>query len=192
MPCLGLVVALEDDLLAVPTVAGESFAHAGDHEVEAADVSVDVEIRVRKAAARDRAEAQEATGRAARLAPQRCGRRGLARSRAGRSSLIGTAERGQVMEVGLARGERFELLLIVDFGLVAGAVDEPDFFALLRSCRRRTRFREEPLGKAAHGSDAGSGCDKDGVGDGLLRHEMPVGTVDPDGPPTGRSGRSAR
>ena len=37
------VVALEDDLLLVPAEAGEEFSDAGDHEVEAADVGVDVE-----------------------------------------------------------------------------------------------------------------------------------------------------
>src|ERR1035438_1332839 len=42
------VVSLEDDLLAVPAKAGQAVAHAGDHEVEAADIGVDVEVQLRR------------------------------------------------------------------------------------------------------------------------------------------------
>src|ERR1035437_8837432 len=41
-----LVVALEDDLLAVPSIAGELLANARDHVVQPADVSVDVKMHL--------------------------------------------------------------------------------------------------------------------------------------------------
>src|ERR1035441_1342810 len=39
------VVSLEDNLLAMPSEARQALAHAGNHEVQPADVGVDVEVQ---------------------------------------------------------------------------------------------------------------------------------------------------
>ena len=41
-----------------------------------------------------------------------------------------TAQRGQIVEICVACGEGFELLAVIEFALVARAVDKPDLLAL--------------------------------------------------------------
>ena len=101
-------------------------------------------------------------------------------------AIVGAAEGGQVVEVGLASLEGFELLAIVDVSLVAGAVDEP---YLLAVAAVGTAGWKQVLGEAAHGSDAGAGGDEDGVGDGLLEKEVSVGAVNLDGSADGQVGQ---
>ncbi len=81
---------------------------------------------------------------------------------------LGAAERGQVVEVGRALGQRGELVVVVHVGFVARAVDEPDLLALAAV---GAIGGEEPLRVGAHGRDVRAGGDEDGIGDGLLEHE---------------------
>ena len=91
-------------------------------------------------------------------------------------AIIGAAERGKVMEVWLARGQRFELFAIVELAFVASAVNHPDLFALAAiDAGVRAGLRKKPLCEAAHGSDAGAGGDEDGVGDGRRKTKWPCG-----------------
>ena len=85
------------------------------------------------------------------------------------------AERGQVVEVGHALRR-------------APRIRRGSTCRFRSACRRRARSAcrccgrgrcwKEPLREGAHGRDAGAGGDEDGIGDGLLQHEVAVGTVE--------------
>ena len=97
-------------------------------------------------------------------------------------AFVGAAERGDVVEVGLALGQGFEFLAVVELAFVAGSVDHPDLFAFAAvDAGVGAGLRKEPLREAAHGGDAGAGGDKDGVGDRLLEDEVAVRSVDLNG-----------
>ena len=181
-----LIVALEDDLFAMPAVAGKLVADTGDHVVEAADVGVDVKAEV--------------GGRGSRV--DRRKRKRLAKAcgaflddgadvvlniaaQAG-PAFVGTAERGKVMEVGITGGEGFEFFAIVELGFMARTVYAPDFLAFATI---RSTLREEPLHEAAHGGDTGAGGDEDGVGDGRAQDEVAMRAVNFDGAAGGQFGQ---
>src|SRR5579863_2200164 len=131
--CSGSVVAFEDDLFAVPAVGGQLFTNAGDHVVEAADVGVDVEFEVGgkhggvgRWHGQGDAETCGAFFNDAGYVILHIAAKAL-------PTLVGAAERGQVVEVRFAGGEGFEFFAVVKFAFVAGAVDHPDFLASLRS-----------------------------------------------------------
>ena len=88
-----------------------------------------------------------------------------------------TAQCGQVVEIRMLCVERLELFLIVDIGFVAGAVDEPYLFA---PATVGATLREEPLRIAAHGRNACSRCNQDRIGDGLMKHKVPMRPVNLD------------
>jgi len=85
-------------------------------------------------------------------------------------------------EVGFALGQRFKLFAIVEFALVACAINHPDVFAFAAvDSRVGACLGEKPLRKGAHGGDAGSGGNKNRIGDGLFQHEVPMRSVDANG-----------
>jgi len=181
-----LVVTLEDDLFAVPAVAGELFADAGDHVVEAADVGVDVEIEFggqeRGIGRRHRQGLAEPGG----ALFDDAGEVILDVAAEAGPALLGAAQSGEVMEVGMARRKCLELFVVVEIRFVACAVDEPDIFSVGEV---GTVDGKEVLEEAAHGSDAGSGSDEDGVGDGRVEDEVAVGAVDLDRAADGEIGQ---
>ena len=178
-----LVVALENDLLAVPAVACQLFAYARNHVVEPADVGVDVEIQfggqqgwIGRRRGQRLAEARgaflnDACNVVLHVTPESF------------PTIVSTAQSGEVVEVGLARGESFELVAIVELALVARAVNEPDILALAAvEAGVGAVLRKEPLREATHRCDSRAGCDQDGVGDGLPQHEMAMRSVHLDCP----------
>src|SRR5258708_1702390 len=93
------------------------------------------------------------------------------------------------MEVWLARGKGFELFAVVELAFVAGAIHEPDIFALAAiDARVGAGPWEQPLRKTAHGSDTCACGNKDGVGDGLAHDEMAVRAVHANGSARGQVG----
>ena len=168
------VVALEDDLFLVPAKAGEQIAHPGNHEIQSADVAVNIEAKV---SGWDGGIDRRCWQRLAHaggplfndfcdvdlnVAPQAC------------PGIESAAQGGQVVEVGHALRERLELLLVIDVGLMAGAVNEKDLFAFAAV---GTIGREKPLQIGAHGRHARAGGDEDGVGNGVLQYEVAVRAV---------------
>jgi len=194
-----LVVALEDDLLFVPAEAGEAFADRGDHVVETADVGVDVEG--------GRLGGEHffyGHGGVCNGVYNGCGAgSGVAAGFDDVAEILldvatvadplfaGTAECGDVVEVLVLGGYPIEVVAVVNLALVAGAVDEPDLFALAAvqdwvEAGVFALFREEPLGETSHGSDAGSGGYEDGVGEWGTKDEVAMRPVDLDCVPFGQ------
>src|ERR1019366_847692 len=84
-----------------------------------------------------------------------------------------------------------ELLVIINVGFVAGAVDEPDLLAVAAvntSARAVLRWKERP-GKSAHRRDASAGGHQDGIGNGFLEDEVAVRAVNLDGGSDGQIGQ---
>src|SRR5579859_1644709 len=96
------VVAFEDDLFAVPAIIGELLAHAGDHVVQSADVGVDVKAQLDwRDGGIDRRQ-RKADAEAGGSLLNDAGDMLLHIAAEARPVFIGAAERGDVMEVGLA------------------------------------------------------------------------------------------
>ena len=94
---------------------------------------------------------------------------------------LGAAKGSDVVEVVMLGGDAVKIIAVVEFALVAGAVDEPDVLAVAAIFPGMfASFGEKPLRKSAHGGDSGAGGDEDGVGEWLAEGEVAVGTVDLD------------
>jgi len=161
-----------------------------DHEVEAADVAINVETEVGLGNRRvDGGLGQRHAETESALLDDLGGVLLHITAQSGPDG-ESARERGQVMEVGLAPGEGFELFLVVHVGFVTCAVDEPDVFAVAAvGAGVRSGFGgKEPLREATHGGDAGAGGEKDGVGYGLLKDEVAVRSMYLDGSTHGQVG----
>ena len=82
------------------------------------------------------------------------------------------------MEVVALGSDFLEIFLVVDFGFVARAVDEPDFAAVAAVL---SVLGEELLDEAEDRRDAGSGGDEDAVGERLAQREEAVRPVELNG-----------
>ncbi len=120
------VVALEDDLLAVPAEGFEAFAVGGDHFVEAADVGVHAEVG-RAFGGGGWGGAVGGEGGVGADDPLDV----LLDVAAGAFPLVmRAAEGGDVAEVGVLGGDALEVFLVIELRGVAGAVDQGNGFAL--------------------------------------------------------------
>jgi len=86
----------------------------------------------------------------------------------------------------MAQGQGLELRSIVNVGLMAGAVHQPD---LLAFAAVRTVFGEQPLRVAAHGRNAGSGGNQNGVCERFAEEEVAMRPVNLDGAADGQIGQ---
>jgi hypothetical protein len=193
-----LVVALEDDLFALPADFLELVADGGDHVIQSADVSVDGEAvsggdaRVgligddARAFSDDRNDWSGLFFLELRAMLENFGDMVLDVAGESGPSVVGAAEGGEVVEVRVLGGGFFEVVAVVDFGFVAGSVNEPDAGVLGQE--RRGVFGEEPLHEAAHGRDSGAGGDEDCIHERLAEGEESVGAVELDAVAFGQVG----
>jgi len=157
-----LVVTLEDDLLFVPAKPYQMIPYSRDHVVESADVGVDAEAAI---------------GRRRNIAalPDDLRYIILHIATVACVAFILAAQRSDVVEVGMLSGNRLKLIFIVEVRQIARSIDKPYLLAVAAIL---AALWEEPLRKATHRRDAGSGCDHEGVADGLPQSEESMRAVE--------------
>ena len=161
----------------MPPIPGQLVADAGNHVVEAADIRVDVELELGLRDIRINLRLDERQAQPFSALFHDLGDVCLDVAAEAGPVGLGAAERDQIVEVGMAGGKGGELVVVVEFGLMPRAVDQPDVFPVAAV---GPTLWKQPLRKTAHGRDAGSGGDQDGVGDRLFQDEVSVRAVNLD------------
>src|ERR1035437_6039975 len=130
LPPTSSVVALEDNLFAVPSEAGQAVADGRDHVVEAGDVGVDVEVQLRGRNGQVGGRLGQRLAEAGRAFLNDAGHVVLHVTAQAAPALRSAAQRGQVVKVGMAARQGLEIVAVVELGLMAGAVNQPDVFTV--------------------------------------------------------------
>ena len=83
------------------------------------------------------------------------------------------AEGHDVMEVTEVMRYEIEEIFVVNICWIARAVHEVNLLVLMMRW-----IGKQPLNKSADGSDAGAGCDQDGIAQRIAQYKSPVRTVE--------------